>query len=283
MSRRFAAVLALVSLTTLAATTLVAQPRTNLAGFGRREAAATRDSARVMGETRAPTILSRDSAWWVPLTSSVLPGLGQKLLGQDRFVGYLAIEAYALAGYFTGESAVRRERRRYVALARDVARAFVPGNAAVGDWNYYERMEERIESGVFDRTPGTGTFSPETDVGTLNGEIWLLARQLSNWPNPDIEPDHASEAYRNALAYYQRHAVGTEFRWSWRNAQLEWDVFRQSIRRKNDASREARNFLAVVAVNHLLSTLDAFVSLRLRGGVGATRGTYELSGSIPFR
>lgn len=260
-----------------------AQPRSVRLGISPRGAAEHRDSVLPADRSTLRSALSRDSAWWVPLASSLLPGFGQKLLGQDRFVGYLAIEAYALAGYFTGQSAVRRERHRYIALARDVARAFVPGNTAVGDWDYYESMEKHIESGVFDRTPGTGTFTPEPNIETLNGKTWLLARQLSNWADPNVEPGHATAAYRDAIAFYQARAVRPEFVWTWRNAQLEWNVYGQSIRRRNDASREARQYLTVVAANHLLSTLDAFVSLRLRGGVGATRGSYQLSGSIPFR
>jgi hypothetical protein len=71
-------------------------------------------------------------------------------------------------------------------------------------------------------------------------------------------------------------------RWSWRNAQLEWDDFRQSINRKNEASRSARHYLGVIAVNHLLSTVDAFVTIRLRGGLGAPQGGYELRASMRF-
>lgn len=231
---------------------------------------------------RGSGLTGRDSAWWVPFASAAVPGWGQLRLGQDRFVAYLAVEAYAVIGYINDLNALHRERERYIALARDVARAFVPGNSLVGDWDYYEAMEKHIESGVFDRSPGTGVFSPEVDTTTYNGAIWLRARRLSAWPNPDIEPSHSSAAYQAAISYYLNHAVRTEYRWSWRNAQLEWDLYRQIIRRKNDVGREAGHYLAAIAVNHLLSTIDAFVTLRLRGGVGAPRGAYRLSATIPF-
>ena len=227
-------------------------------------------------------LMSRDSAWWVPLSSTLLPGLGQVRLGQDRFVAYAAVEVYSIVGYLAGEAAVRRERHRYLALARDVARAFVPGNNAIGDWDYYEAMEKHIESGVFNRAPGTGTLTPESDLTTFNGALWLKARQLSNWPDPNVEPDHASVPYQTAIAFYAARAVGPEFRWSWRNSQLEWDVYRQSIRRKNEASRDARHFLALVAFNHVLSTIDAFVTLRLRGGAGAGGSGYWLTATVPL-
>lgn len=247
------------------------------------------DSARGPATSRRPSgverfgIPMRDSSWWVPLASAAVPGYGQQLLGQHRFVAYLAVEAYAIANYFASQSAFDRERDRYLSLARDIARAFVPGNQAIGNWDYYEAMEKHVESGVFDRTPGTGTLSPEVDTATFNGKLWLTARQLSEWPNPNVEPDHGSVPYQTAVAYYAKRAVRPEYRWSWHNAQLEWDTYRQSITRANDASREARQYLAVVAVNHALSMVDAFITLRLRGGVGAARGTYALTGRLPFR
>lgn len=234
---------------------------------------------------RQGPLLSPDSAWWVPLSSTLLPGLGQIRLGQNRFVAYLAVEGYALLGWASGQAAVRREVRTFRALARDVGRAFVDGNQAIGSWDYYESMEKFIESGVYDRTLGTGVFSPENDLETFNGNVWLKARQL-NWSNPDVEPPRNSAEYQLAKSYYDSLSVKANFRWSWRNAQLEWDDYRQSIRRKNDASREARHYLALVAVNHLLSTVDAFVTLRLRGGLGApgNPGTsYLLSAQVPLR
>jgi hypothetical protein len=259
-----------------------------------RAAGVQRPASGVAGESAAEPrprprnpLLSPDSAWWVPLSSTLLPGLGQMRLGQNRFVAYLAVEGYALLGWASGEAAVRREVRTFRALARDVGRAFVDGNQAIGSWDYYEAMEKKIESGVFSRTPGL-TVSPETDIETFNGDLWLKSRQL-HWTNPGVEPPISSPQYQAALDYYQERAVRDNFRWSWRNAQLEWDDYRQSIRRKNDASREARHYLALVAVNHLLSTVDAFVTLRLRGGLGAPGGpagpggAYLLSVQFPLR
>lgn len=239
--------------------------------------------------TPAPTpgmrfgIPMRDSAWWVPFASTLLPGYGQKLLGQDRFIAYLAVEAFTLASHLKSQAAFDRERRTYLSLAHDVARAFVPGNERVGDWDYYELMEKHLESGVYDRTPGTGTFSPEVNLNAYNGEVWLKARQLSNWADINVEPAHSSVEYGAAVAYYAKHAVLPELRWSWHNTQLEWDVYRQSIRRANDSSREARQYLAALVFNHVLSTVDAFVTLRLQGGVGANRNGFALVGSFPVR
>ncbi len=66
--------------------------------------------------------------------------------------------------------------------------------------------------------------------------------------------------------------------WSWRNAQLEKDLYVRVIGRANDAYRRATNDLIVLIANHVLSTIDAFATLRLlqasQGGlrVGATVG-----------
>ncbi len=240
--------------------------------------------AAVVGPRTGPSgILRPDSAWWVPLSSAIVPGSGQIRLGQNRFIAYAAVEVWALVGYVTGETAARRERDRYLGLARDVARAFVLGNDQVGNWNYYEAMEKHIESGVFDRTPGTGAFSPETDTATFNGAIWLRARQLSQWADPNVEPPRTSPEYTAAVTYYAQHAVADAYRWTWRNAQLEWDAYKQSIRRRNDASREAGSYLGILAANHVLSTVDAFITIRLRGGLGATRRGYSISASVPIR
>lgn len=285
--RRFARAVAVAAATVAAIAPAAGQLAPTPSGVARSEPTVGPEAGALAPPAGRATLhgsglVGRDSAWWVPLASAALPGWGQVRLGQDRFVAYLAVEAYAAIGYFNDLNALHRERERYVGLARDVARAFVPGNTRIGDWDYYEAMEKHLESGVFDRTPGTGQFSPEADTTTYNGAIWLRARRLSDWPNPDVEPNHASPVYQAAVSYYVAHAVRPEYRWSWRNAQLEWDLYRQIIRRKNDVGREAGHYLAAIAVNHLLSTIDAFITLRLRGGLGAPRDGYRLSLSVPF-
>ena len=62
-----------------------------------------------------------------------------------------------------------------------------------------------------------------------------------------------------------QRAVTPAFLWSWQDAQLEQDVFRRTIARSNDAYRRAAQDLAVVIANHVLSTVDAYVTVRLRG------------------
>ena len=83
-----------------------------------------------------------------------------------------------------------------------------------------------------------------------------------------------SPQYFAALEYYVDRAVEPQFRWSWRNAQLEQDLFRRTIGRSNDAFRRSIQDLGVIIANHALSTVDAYVTVRIRharesaGGVG---------------
>jgi hypothetical protein len=227
------------------------------------------------------SIPRRDSSWWVPLASGVMPGAGQALLGQDRFIGYVAMEAYALLSALDRSAEERLQTHRYQSLALDVARAFVLGNRPVGNWPYYESMEKYIESGVFNAGAPGGDFTPETDVTTYNGFIWLDVRQRW-WTNPYVEPDHSSSQYRNAFNEYLARAYRPEMRWSWRNAQLEQDNYRQIINLKNQVHHDATTALGVLAANHLLSMIDAFVTVRLRGGAGAGGTPSELSLTVPW-
>jgi hypothetical protein len=222
----------------------------------------------------------RDSSWWVPLASAVVPGTGQALLGQDRFVAYLAMELFAFLGYLDQHAAVLRATDRYEALAGNVARSLFPGPYPIGNWAYYESMEHYIESGVFNLVPG-GTFTPEADVTTYNGAAWLLARQ-TYWTDPNVQPDPSSAEYRKALAFYLARAIQPQYRFSWRNAQLEQDVYIQTIEQRNQAARDARIQLGILVANHLLSMVDAYVTLRVHGGLGAGGSPPSLSASFPW-
>jgi hypothetical protein len=220
----------------------------------------------------------RATAWSV-LASSVIPGAGQALLNQDRVVAYLAVEAYAWARYAADAREGRRARASYRNLAAEVARRPFSMTRPVGDFDYYERMEKFVASGAFDAIPG-GPLDPETDTTTANGAIWLLARQ-TYWSSPDV-PASAQE-YTNAELFYRDRAVGSEFQWSWSNASLEYAEFRRTIRRSNNAYRASLQDLGLVIANHALSTVDAFITVRLRRQVKAGAQRFELSGSIPFR
>jgi hypothetical protein len=226
------------------------------------------------------SIPRRDSSWWVPLASAVVPGTGQALLGQDRVIAYLAVELFAILGYADQHNAQLRATARYQALASNVARSLYPAPYPVGTWAYYEIMEHYPQSGVFNLTPG-GAFTPETDITTYNGAAWLLARQ-TYWNDPNVQPDPSSSPYRNALAFYTARAIQPQFRFSWVNAQLEQDVYVQTVEQRNQAARDARMQLGILIANHLLSMVDAYVTLRVHGGLGAPGSPASLAATIPW-
>ena len=140
-------------------------------------------------------------------------------------------------------------------------------------------MEQFVESGAFDLDPN-GSLLPETDTTTFNGFTWRLARSTF-WENPDAPPPIDSEAYQRAIEFYQERAVRDEFRWSWQNAQLEQDLFRQTIERSNSAFRRTSQYLGVLIANHALSAIDAFVMVRLSRAPGP-QSEYRIEGSIPW-
>ena len=87
---------------------------------------------------------------WAVLASAVVPGAGQAILRQDRFIAYLAVEAYAWARYAADAREGRRARATYRNLASEVARRPFSITRPIGDFEYYERMEKFAESGAFD-------------------------------------------------------------------------------------------------------------------------------------
>jgi len=217
---------------------------------------------------------------WSILASAIVPGTGQAWLGQDRFVAYLAVEAYAWARYAADAREGRDARVSYRNLASEVARRPFSVTRPVGDFDYYERMEHFAQSGAFDAIPG-GELDPEPDTTTANGATWLLARQTF-WSNPSVPPPRQSNEYKFAEEFYRERAVGPTYRWSWSNAQLEYAEFRRTIRRSNNAYRNSLEDLGLVIANHALSTVDAFITVRLRRQVDANGKRYELTGSLPL-
>lgn len=208
---------------------------------------------------------SPDQAGWVrPLASAILPGTGQLLAGQERGAVYLVLDAALLVRFAGFQTEARREGNRYRDLAFVVARGAYAPQLRDTTFEYFEQMGRYVESGPFDTDPGP-TLSPPTDESSYNGRIWRLARE-TYFTDPDQSPDPASEEYQRALAFYQSRAIGPNFQWSWRNAGLEQDLFRQTIRNSDEAFRAATRQLGLLLANHVLSAVDAFVSHRLTTG-----------------
>src|SRR5678816_3868309 len=85
------------------------------------------------------------------------------------------------------------------------------------------RDRDYKESGSFSLS-ATGPVIPETDVTTYNGSRWQLAQSTFS----------TREA---ALQKYLEDAVRPEFAWSWRSAQFQYDIFKQTTNKRNDAYR----------------------------------------------
>jgi hypothetical protein len=153
--------------------------------------AAAKSPQPVVRSQRAP------QSWWPPLASAIVPGAGQGLLRQDRAIAYLAIESYGWLRYVSDVREARRQRNGYRTLAARVSRAYLSDATPVGDFEYYERMEHYVESGVFDTSPEEGV-QPEVNPESFNGFIWLRAR-TTFWDDPASPPPPTSQPYFAAL------------------------------------------------------------------------------------
>jgi hypothetical protein len=199
--------------------------------------------------------------WAPPLASLFLPGTGQLANGQQRGLVYLAVEAWLVSRALAAGQRGRAERAQYRTLAYDVARRVFTPIRVDGPFEYYETMEKFVESGSYNLNP-TGQFAPESDTSTFNGFVWQLARRTF-FADPDSLPDPGSPAWTSAIAFYNERAITANYRWSWRGARLEQDVFRGAIRSSDDAFRERTNYFGALVVNHLVSAIDALISARM--------------------
>ncbi|MEP6621268.1 MAG: hypothetical protein ABJE47_18220 [bacterium] len=217
--------------------------------------------------------------WTAPIASAVVPGLGQLRLHQDRFLAYMLVEGVIAIEFFRNQGERNTRTAEYKDLARTVARRdFVatPG-ATPRDtlWKYYEGMRNYRESGAF-TLASAGPIVPETDTATFNGHQWLLARRQFGLSTTD-PASPTSPSYASALAFYESRAVHHEFGWSWRDAPLEWDVYKSTTERANNAERQVTNDIIAIIANHVLSSIDAFATVRLRQAPG---GGMRLSAAI---
>lgn len=214
----------------------------------------------------APDSARRASVFVRPLASLLVPGAGQLLARQDRGAVYLAAEVYLLSRYLQLDHEATQEAVRFQNLAFEVARrSFMPTKRDT-IFEYYEQMERFVESGAYDADPGAA-FAPEPDPQTYNGSVWLLARR-TYWEDPNVPPDPTSWRYRQALDFYTARAVSPNFQWSWREHSLEHQVFRDFMRRSDNAFRRAQTQIGLLLANHVVSAVDALISARLSAATG---------------
>lgn len=216
---------------------------------------------------RVRRMIDRLPVWSAPIASLVIPGVGQARLRQGRAIAYVAAESFLLLQYGKDLREGHRNEREYRSIARTIARRNFADAPPDTIWQYYEKLSEYVESGAF-TTATSGPTAPELDPTTYNGFQWLLAR--SQFGVPDDPSERGSARYQRALELYERRAVRQPYRWSWRNAQLEKDLYTRTISRTNDAYRRATLDLSAVIANHLLSAIDAFVMVRMSPAPGGT-------------
>jgi hypothetical protein len=210
-----------------------------------------------------------------PGLSAIAPGSGQFLLHEDRFVAYLAVETYGWLSYVKDVRDQAQQEGAFKQIALDVARAHFCTSCPDGGWSYYEAMRDWLQSGRY-TTASDGSVVPETDPSTFNGNQWQI--ELST------HPDSAS-----ALAAYARDAIKPQFAWSWQNAQLQYDIFKRTTNKRNDAYSAGIQDLFLLAANHVLSLVDAFATMRLqvRAEAGVTAGggagrTLSIGATVPW-
>jgi hypothetical protein len=221
-----------------------------------------RGTAQRVQEVRAGVADTAAKKRLAPLASAIVPGTGQLMLGSERGIAYVAIEALAWWQFRKHVNERSAQEGAFKDLARRVARSHFAPNGGDGSWTYYEMMRDYVESGDFS-TSDNGTVVPPTDTSTFNGHVWSDALRT-----------HTSTSA--ALAQYEERAIRPDFQWSWKNARLQWDLFGQLTEKRNDANRAAARDLLLLAGNHLLSMVDAFATFRLHvrpaEGGGASLG-----------
>jgi hypothetical protein len=217
-------------------------------------------------DTALPTPLLK-RPWVRPVGSLLVPGSGQLAAGQSRGLVYLAAELWIVSRAIESNRTGHEAANQFRTLLFDVARKQFSPIRVDGPWEYYEAAEKFVESGVFNANFG-GPLTPEPDTTTFNGALWLLARRTF-FVNPDSTPAPLSAPYQAAIRFYIANAVPDQLRYSWRGARLEQDVYRSHIRASDDALRARTNYLGALVLNHLVSVVDALISLRLGNRPGA--------------
>ncbi len=202
------------------------------------------------------------------VASLAVPGSGQYLLGQNRWVPYVAVEAWAWVRYIDQRATSQRLSREYKDLAWSIARRVSTGARRDTTFPYYEVLIHYRASGAFDGSAEPGV-QPEFDDATYNGEQWKLAQSLFIPAGAAVGP--GSPSYDAALAYYEKHAIPDGYAFAWNSGRLEQQTYTNVINESDAAYRDATRMLGLILANHLTSAVDALISTRLRNGAPGLR------------
>jgi hypothetical protein len=197
------------------------------------------------------------------LYSAILPGMGQRALGLDRWIGYLAVESWAWIQYLNRRGEGRDLQTRYRDLAWQVARRVSSGPRVDGSFEYYEALTQYNASGAYDSDPELLGIQPEADPETYNGSMWVLSQQIFFPDDPEVPVEVDSDLYKKALRYYISRAYTPNLTWNWSSNTLQQAEFAGLIRSSDENLRRSTTMVGVIIANHLLSAVDALVSTRL--------------------
>lgn len=193
------------------------------------------------------------------LLSLAVPGAGQRLLGQRRGWAYLAVETLGWGLWLERRRSGAAARDEYRDLAWERARLQI-GPRMDGSFPYYETLSKWTRSGSYDEDALAPGVQPESDPAAYNGSIWALARELFLGGVPD--PPESSPQYQRALAYYGERAYGVAFLWDWTGTGTAQEEFTSLIAKSDGRFRQATNVLGAVLANHVLASVDAYLSAR---------------------
>jgi hypothetical protein len=126
----------------------------------------------------ADTTMSTSTTGIAFVASAILPGAGQKFLGSERWVPFIAVEGWAWVKYIENRRRGHELEREYRDLAWNVARRLTTSQRKDSVFTYYEAMGHYQTSGLFDSDAQTPGLQPEPDSTTFNGLQWRRARSL---------------------------------------------------------------------------------------------------------
>jgi hypothetical protein len=182
-------------------------------------------------------------------------------LKSERWVPFIAVEAWAWVRYIDNHRRGRRLETEYRDLAWNVARRITTTTRRDSVFTYYEAIKEHDSSGLFDADPLTEGLQPEENEATFNGIQWRRAKALFL---RGIPATPGTPEYEQALAYYRTNAIPEGYTWSWGRSFLEQRAFAETISRSDAAFRDATTMMGVILANHVVSAVDALVQGRVK-------------------
>ncbi len=211
--------------------------------------------------------------------SLLIPGAGQKSLGQKRALAYIALEAFAWVEFARAKSDGGNLRNQYRTLGWDVARTF-GGPRVDGDFAYYEALTKFAGSGAFDVDPNTPGLQPESDPSTFNGNLWSLATDI--FFAPGTTPGPGDPRFERALDFYRERGYGEQFLWDWTGNEAARARFKDLIRESDSRFHRSSVMAGVLLANHLVSAIDGFLSARVREATNGTLRTHVRAVPVGF-